>query len=97
MYGFSVQYQPGKMIEELAQAGQFRNSQISYAADDALQAAIQSIGYTMRLVRSPGRGFHHTFAVIYNTSGMMEQQLPLIVAIALSQAFRQMRNPHPAP
>ena len=97
LYGFSVQYQPGRTIDELAQAGQFRNSQISYAADDALQAAIQSVGYTMRLVQSPGRGFHHTFAVIYNNSGIMEQQLPQAVATALSHVFRQMPNPHPAP
>jgi hypothetical protein len=97
LYGFSVQYQPGKTIDELALAGQFRNGQISYAGDDALQAAVQSVGYTMRLIPSPGRGYHHTFAVIYNANGMMQQTLPPVVAVALSQAFRRMPNPHPVP
>jgi hypothetical protein len=97
LYGFSVQYQPGKTIEELALAGQFRNRQISYADDDALQAAVQSVGYTMQLVKSPGRGFHHTFAVIYTQDGTMPLSLPLVVAQALSQAFRFMPNPFPSP
>ena len=97
LYGFSVQYQPGKTIDDLAFAGQFRNGQMSYAGDDTLQSAIQSVGYTMQLVKSPGRGYHHTFAVIYNATGVMQQKLPLIVATALSQAFRQLKNPHPAP
>lgn|SRR5579883_1459261 len=97
LYGFSVQYQPGKTIDELARAGQFRNGQISYATDDDLQAAVQQVGYAMRLVKSPGRGYHHTFAVIYNATGMMEQQLPAAVAIKLSQVFRRMPNPHPTP
>jgi hypothetical protein len=96
-YGFSVQYQPGKTIAELALAGQFRNGQISYALDDDLQAAVQYVGYSMQLVKSPGRGYHHTFAVIYNANGMMEQQLPAVVAVALSHVFRRMPNPHPAP
>jgi len=97
LYGFSVQYQPGETIEALALAGQFRNGQISYATDDALQVALQALGYTMRLVKSPGRGYHHTFAVIYNADGMMQHTVPPHVAAALSQIFRQMPNPHPAP
>jgi hypothetical protein len=97
LYGFSVQYQPGRTIDELAQAGQYRNGQISYASDDDLAMAVNSSGYTMRLVKSPGRGFHHTFAVIYNVNSMMEQSLPLIVAVAISKVFRQMKNPYPVP
>lgn len=96
LYGFSVQFQPGKTIDELALAGQFRNGQISYASDDALQEAVHGVGYTMRLVKSPGRGYHHTFAVIYNASGMMQQKLPPIVATSISQTFRHLRNPHQA-
>jgi hypothetical protein len=62
LFGFSVQYAAGENVEALAQAGQFPHEQISYAADDALQAALQPLGYTMQLVRSPGKGYHHTFA-----------------------------------
>src|SRR6266571_8113353 len=39
LYGFSVQYQPGKTVHELAVAGRFRNAQISVTAEAALVAA----------------------------------------------------------
>jgi hypothetical protein len=35
LYGFSVQYQPGRTVKDLAQAGQFPNAQISYQ-DEAI-------------------------------------------------------------
>jgi hypothetical protein len=66
LYGFSVQYAPSKTVDELALAGRFPHPQISYATDDALQAALRVLGYTMRLVASPGTGYHHTFAVLHD-------------------------------
>ncbi len=56
LYGFSVQYQPGKTIDALVLMGQFHNGQISVAFDEDLQQAIQSVGYTMRLVKKSGPG-----------------------------------------
>lgn len=93
--GCSVQYAPGRSIEELSQAGQFKNAQISYATEDDLRAALQLLGYALRLVRSPGRGYHHTLAVLYDASGAMLQRLPLDAAEALSQAFQRRPNPYP--
>src|SRR5215469_600832 len=58
LYGFSVQY---KSIEELAQAGQFSHTQISYVQELELAACLTLLGYTMRLVPSRGKGYHHTF------------------------------------
>jgi hypothetical protein len=66
LYGFSVQYAPSKTVDELALAGRFPHPQISYATDDALQAALRVLGYTMRLVASPVTGYHHTFAVLHD-------------------------------
>ena len=97
LYGCSVQYAPGRSIAELARAGQFKNTQISYATEDALAAALMPIGYAIRLVRSPGRGLHHTLAILYDASGTMLQQLPADAAQALSSAFRRRPNPFPVP
>ena len=80
LFGFSVQYHPGASWQELAQAGQFPNAQVSIAYDDDLSAALQSLGYSMRLVPSPGTGYHHTFVVLYDASGTMLTQLPDPVA-----------------
>lgn len=97
LFGFSVQYASGKTISELALAGQFPHPQISFAADDALQAALQPLGYSMRLVKSPGGGYHHTFAVLYDASGTLLRILPRNAAVALSTTFRQRPNPYHAP
>jgi hypothetical protein len=94
LFGFSVQYEPGQSVDALAQAGRFRNAQISYADAAELERAVQSLGYTVRLVKSPGNGFHHTFAVLYTISVMMLQSLPRDAAEALSQTFTRMPNPH---
>ncbi len=94
LFGFSVQYAPGRSIEELALAGQFPHEQISYATDDALRVALQTLGYTMKLVRSPGRGYHHTFAVLYDVNGLLLQNLPQDAAVTLSQTFRHRLNPY---
>lgn len=97
LYGFSVQYEPGKTVDELAQAGQFPNAQISYAEEAALNLAIRPFGCTMRLVKSPGNGYHHTFAVVYDATGAIQQRLPHAVAQALAAAFQQMPNSHRVP
>ena len=94
LFGFSVQYADAKSVEELAQAGRFPHAQISYASDDALQMALQPLGYTMKLISSPGRGYHHTFAVLYDAGGSPLQSLPQDAADALSQTFQQRPNPY---
>jgi hypothetical protein len=85
LYGFSVQYQPGKTIKELAAAGKFRNAQMSVTTDTALVAAGVSAGYPVHIVQSPGVGYHHTVQVPF--------PLPLDLAEALSAVFAQMLNP----
>lgn len=97
LYGFSVQYAPGKTVEDLARTGQFPHPRISVATDDALAAALSPLGYAMRLVRSPGKGYHHTFAVLYDASGIPLRTLPDDAARALSATFRQQPNPFATP
>lgn len=97
LYGFSVQYAPGKTVSELAQAGHFRNAMISYESAAMLAQVVQSLGYEMRLVPSPGGGYHHTFAVLYDASKTLQTTLPSVIAQALTAAFRRTPNPHRAP
>ena len=85
LFGFSVQYQPGKTIMELADAGQLRNAHISVTTAEALVAAGLLAGYPVRIVQSPGIGYHYTVQVPF--------PLPLDVAVALSAVFTQMPNP----
>ncbi len=94
IYGFSVQYAPGKSIDELAQAGQFPHASISYALDSNLAAALLPLTYGINLVRTPGVGYHTTFVVLYDTTGQMLKQLPYEAAQALSATFQQAKNPH---
>ena len=97
LYGFSVQYAPGKSVEELARAGQFANGQISYADEAQLAQAVAPLGFTIRLVNSPGTGFHHTFCVIYDATNTQRTQLPEPVAQALAATFKRRPNPHRVP
>jgi hypothetical protein len=97
LFGCSVQYATGKSVADLARAGQFPNAQISVASDDALAAALRPLGYAIRLVRSPGRGDHNTLVVLSGAGGTMLQKLPQDAADALSQTFRQRKNPHQVP
>jgi hypothetical protein len=99
VFGFSVQSEPGKTVAELAAAGRFPNNQISYATLDALQAAVQPLGYRIRLIKSPGVGFHQTLTVLYDANGAMLQTLPRDAAIAISNTFQRIPNlfPYPKP
>ena len=83
--GFSVQYQPGKSIQDLAVAGKFSNAHIRVTTDAALVAAGVSAGYPVNIVKSPGVGYHHTVQAPF--------PLPLVLASALSAVFTQMPNP----
>lgn len=94
LFGFSVQYDSQVSLDELCRAGQFPNSMVSYATTPMLQAALAGLGYRMQLVKSPGKGYHHTFAVLYDASGIMLRDLPETAALAISNTFTRMANPH---
>lgn len=85
--GFSVQSAPGKAIDQLAAAGQFRNRQISVTTIGEFEDAAAALGFNVSVVPSPGRGFHCTVTT--------PNPLPDDFALALSQVFRQMPNPLP--
>jgi hypothetical protein len=85
LFGFSVQYQPGKIIQEFAAAGRFRNPQISITTEEELVAAGLATGYVVSIVNSPGVGYHHIVKVFF--------PLPLDLAEALSAVFAQIPNP----
>ena len=85
LFGFSVQYQPGKTIAELATAGRFRNTQISVTTAEELIAAGGATGYAITIVKSPGTGYHYTVQTPF--------LLPTELAAALSAVFRQSPNP----
>jgi hypothetical protein len=87
LFGFSVQYQPGKTIVELATAGRFRNKQISVTTAEAIVAAGAAAGYGVSIVKSPGSGYHHTVQV--------PNPFPDDLATVLSAAFTQIPNPAP--
>jgi len=85
LFGFSVQHDPGRTREDLAAAGRFPNAQISVTTAEQLIAAGRAVGYDVRIVRRPGRGFHHTVET--------PDPLPGDLAEALSGAFHQVPNP----
>ena len=85
LFGFSVQYQPGKTIEELAAAGRLRNAQISVTTIEELIAVGAAAGYAINIVRSPGTGYHYTVQAPF--------PLPADLAAALSAVFGQEPNP----
>src|SRR3989442_6052862 len=68
LYGFSVQYQPGKTVQELAVAGRFRNAQINVTTDAALVAAGVEAGYAVNIVENPGTGDHYTVQGLFPLS-----------------------------
>src|SRR5919197_1586009 len=63
LFGFSVQYQPGKTIKELAAAGRLRNAHISVTTAEEGVAAGSSVGYAVSMVQSPGAGYNYTVPV----------------------------------
>jgi hypothetical protein len=85
LFGFSVQHQPGRTVEELADAGRFPNAQISVTTVEQLVTAGAHIGYMVRVVKSLGRGYHHTVVVPAPT--------PPSLAEALSRVFIPRPNP----
>lgn len=85
LFGFSVQHQPGRSVEQLAAAGRFFNARISVTTVEQLVAAAGATGYNLRVVRSPGDGFHHTVVV--------PAPLPDDLAAALSGVFTSAPNP----
>jgi hypothetical protein len=97
LYGFSVQFAPGLSVDELALSGRFPHAIISYEDEAALASSVESVGYRMRLVRSPGTGHHHTFCVLYDASNVLQLTLPLTVAEALARTFKRIPNPHRVP
>lgn len=97
VYGFSVQYNPGSSVDDLARAGAFSNGQISYQDEDVLQAVVARLGYRLGFIRTPGGVYHHTCAVLYDAAGAMLHTLPLDLAQALSAAFLRIPNPQRQP
>ncbi len=95
LFGLSVQHQPGRTVDELAMAGQFFNLQISFATDVALFAAAKMIGYDVKLVKSPGSGFHYTLIAQVSATGEVLESLPLDLATALSTTMQRRANPAP--
>ena len=95
VYGLSVQYALGqnKTLRELSVAGQLKNGQISYATPDELAACLQPLGYTLRLIKTPGLGKHHTLCVMYDANNSILQKLPRDAAEALSAVLHRMPNP----
>lgn len=94
VYGFSVQYNAGSSVDELARAGQFIYTRISYRDEDVLQAAVAPLGYRLEFIQTHGGGYHHTCAVIYDATGTMLQALPLDAAVVIGNAFQRKRNPY---
>lgn len=94
LYGFSVQYHASLSWQELARAATYPNAQVSVADDQDLLVALQPFGYSIRLVASPGAGYHHTFAVLYDATGVMLKSLPAGAAQALHDTFKQHPNPY---
>lgn len=94
LFGFSVQYAPGPDWADIARTRRFPHGQLSIAYDDDLQGALSPLGYSMRLVPSPGRAYHHTFAVLYDATGQSLRALPLDAAQVLAVAFQRVANPY---
>lgn len=93
LYGFSVQYRPGRSIFQLANGGQFPHPKISYAMDEDLTLAAQLLGYDIALVKSPRGRYHHTLTASVSATRAMIRALPDDLAAALSSCFQQMHNP----
>jgi len=87
LFGFSVQYSPGKTVRQLAAAGRFPNSMISVTSAERLINAAARVGYSIQIVPSPGQGYHATVSTPF--------PLPEDLASALSDAFDTMKNPIP--
>jgi RHS repeat-associated protein len=83
LYGFSVQSEPGRSVNDLAQAGAFPNRQISVTTTAELA------GVGVAVVPSPGAGYHATAQV--------PNPLSADLASSISGVFRQQENPFRVP
>jgi hypothetical protein len=97
VFGFSVLHQPGLSWQALLQADGFPNPTVSVADDDDLAAALAPLGYSRRLIKTPGRRYHHTFCVLYDATGTMLDHLPRDAADAISHTFVRYPNPNQTP
>ena len=89
VYGFSVQYAPGIAWEELTRTGNIQNGKVCYANRKDLEVAMKQLGYTLLLVATPGRGYHHELSLVLVKDGLILTTLPDQAAQALGQVFRQ--------
>jgi RHS repeat-associated protein len=96
-FGFSVQYQPGKTVDELAFAGHFPHGQISYATADQLRSVALGLGYSIILhpTYGEGPGFHHDLEAVELPQGSILSVLPGSLAEAISLTFIRKPNPFP--
>ncbi len=89
VYGFSVQYAPGVDWPDLVAAGHFPHNSICYADRTVLETVLAPLGYSMLLVATPGRGYHHELELVLMQHGAILDHLPDDAAVALSTEFRK--------
>jgi hypothetical protein len=87
LIGFSVQYSPGKTVDELAKAGEWKNGQIAVTTIGALLA----VG--VAVVPSPGKGYHAT-AVSPTGMSLDPAVAATISAVFTTTVFTVVPNPH---
>ena len=94
-YGFSVQYQPGKTVDELAAVGQFPHGKISYATNVQLKSVAITLGYDIHFLPTynDGPGFHHDLEVVSLPSLKGVELLPGNLAEGFSLTFAIKPNP----
>jgi hypothetical protein len=85
LIGFSVQSIPQKTLQQLAASGGFFGPLLSVTTVGELQKAGQSAGLNIKVISTPGRGFHSIVVA--------PRRLSSTAAQALSGVFRQMPNP----
>jgi hypothetical protein len=95
LFGLSVLFHAGWNVDQLARAGNFRHSMVSFAAVTQLRAALQLIGYDLLLTATPSRLLpaHHTLSV--TRQGLILADLPADAAQALSSVLLPNTVPNP--
>jgi RHS repeat-associated protein len=97
IHGFSVQYRPGVLLKDLAQAG-LPNKQLSYARDTEVIAVGAALGYVVSIPITTGLGPYHATVTVNDTDGNnVPDPLPDELDTAFVAAFwRKMPNPNPS-